>query len=37
MNLSVYLLDGPSSNLDMTAICELREHLRLIKSQEKSS
>ena len=37
MNSSVYLLDEPSSNLDMTAICELREHLKLIKSQEKSS
>lgn len=33
MHPEVYLLDEPSSNLDMTAICELREHLRLIKSQ----
>ena len=35
MNPEVYLLDEPSSNLDMTAIGELREHLRLIKSQGK--
>ena len=35
MNPQVYLLDEPSSNLDMTAIGELREHLRLIKSQGK--
>ena len=32
----VYLLDEPSSNLDMTAIRSLREHLRLIKSQGKT-
>ena len=36
MNPEVYLLDEPSSNLDMTAIGELREHLRLIKSQGKT-
>ena len=36
MNPDVYLLDEPSSNLDMTAIGELREHLRLIKSQGKT-
>lgn len=36
MNPSVYLLDEPSSNLDGAAIGELREHLRLIKSQGKT-
>ena len=36
MSPQVYLLDEPSSNLDMTAIGELREHLRLIKSQGKT-
>ena len=36
MNPAVYLLDEPSSNLDMTAIGELREHLRFIKSQGKT-
>ena len=36
MNPSVYLLDEPSSNLDMAAIGELREHLKLIKSQGKT-
>ena len=36
MNPQVYLLDEPSSNLDMTAIDELREHLRLIKLQGKT-
>ena len=36
MNRDVYLLDEPSSNLDMTAIGALREHLRLIKSQGKT-
>ena len=36
MNPQVYLLDEPSSNLDMTAIGELQEHLRLIKSQGKT-
>ena len=33
MEPDIYLLDEPSSNLDMTAINDLREHLRLIKSQ----
>ena len=36
MDPKVYLLDEPSSNLDMTAINDLREHLRLIKSQGKT-
>lgn len=36
MNPDIYLLDEPSSNLDMTAIHELREHLRLIKAQGKT-
>lgn len=36
MNPEIYLLDEPSSNLDMTAIGKLREHLRLIKSQGKT-
>ena len=36
MEPEIYLLDEPSSNLDMTAIGELREHLRLIKSQGKT-
>lgn len=36
MNPQVYLLDEPSSNLDMAAIGELRERLRLIKSQGKT-
>ena len=36
MEPKVYLLDEPSSNLDMTAINDLREHLRLIKSQGKT-
>ena len=36
MSPQVYLLDEPSSNLDMTAIGELREHLRLIKSKGKT-
>ena len=36
MNPSIYLLDEPSSNLDMTSIQELKEHLRLIKSQGKT-
>jgi energy-coupling factor transport system ATP-binding protein len=36
MNPDIYLLDEPSSNLDMTAINELKEHLRLIKSQGKT-
>ena len=36
MEPDIYLLDEPSSNLDMTAIHDLREHLRLIKSQGKT-
>ena len=36
MEPDIYLLDEPSSNLDMTSIGELREHLRLIKSQGKT-
>ena len=36
MNPKIYLLDEPSSNLDMTSIQELKEHLRLIKSQGKN-
>lgn len=36
MNPDIYLLDEPSSNLDMASIQELREHLRLIKSQGKT-
>ena len=36
MNPTIYLLDEPSSNLDMTSIQELKEHLRLIKSQGKT-
>lgn len=36
MNPNVYILDEPSSNLDMTAIDELKEHLKLIKSQGKT-
>lgn len=36
MNPDVYLLDEPSSNLDMTSIGTLREHLRLIKRQGKT-
>ena len=36
MEPEVYLLDEPSSNLDMTAIGELHEHLRLIKAQGKT-
>ena len=35
MNPKIYLLDEPSSNLDMTSIQELKEHLRLIKSRAK--
>jgi len=33
MNPGIYLLDEPSSNLDMDAIAELKEHLRMIKRQ----
>ena len=36
MDPEVYLLDEPSSNLDMTAINDLREHLKLIKSLGKT-
>lgn len=36
MNPNIYLLDEPSSNLDMTAIDEFRKHLHLIKSQGKT-
>lgn len=36
MNPDIYLLDEPSSNLDMTSINELREHLQLIKAQGKT-
>lgn len=36
MNPNIYLLDEPSSNLDMDSINELKEHLRLIKKQGKT-
>ena len=36
MNPNIYLLDEPSSNLDMEAIADLREHLRLVKEQGKT-
>lgn len=36
MNPDVYLLDEPSSNLDMDAIAGLKEHLRLIKNRGKT-
>lgn len=36
MNPDVYLLDEPSSNLDMSAINDLKEHLRLIKQRGKT-
>ncbi|MDO4324121.1 MAG: energy-coupling factor ABC transporter ATP-binding protein [Lachnospiraceae bacterium] len=36
MNPKIYLLDEPSSNLDMTSIQELAKHLRLIKNQGKT-
>lgn len=36
MNPDIYLLDEPSSNLDMGAIAGLKEHLRLIKKQGKT-
>ncbi|MDO4334084.1 MAG: energy-coupling factor ABC transporter ATP-binding protein [Eubacteriales bacterium] len=36
MNPDIYLLDEPSSNLDMDAIRDLKEHLKLIKSQGKT-
>lgn len=36
MNPEVYLLDEPSSNLDMDSIQALKEHLTLIKAQGKT-
>ncbi|MCH1983144.1 ABC transporter ATP-binding protein [Ruminococcus sp. OA3] len=36
MNPEVYVLDEPSSNLDMAAIDELRGHLRMLKAQGKT-
>lgn len=36
MDPGIYLLDEPSSNLDMGSIAELREHLKLIKAQGKT-
>lgn len=36
MNPDVYLLDEPSSNLDMGSIAELTKHLKLIKAQGKT-
>ena len=36
MNPDIYLLDEPSSNLDMAAIRELKEHLSLLKKQGKT-
>ncbi|MDD3231678.1 MAG: energy-coupling factor ABC transporter ATP-binding protein [Oscillospiraceae bacterium] len=36
MNPNIYLLDEPSSNLDMDAIEELKETLRLMKAQGKT-
>lgn len=36
MNPQIYLLDEPSSNLDMASVRELKEHLRLIKEQGKT-
>ena len=36
MEPEIYLLDEPSSNLDMAAVGGLREHLRLIRSQGKT-
>lgn len=36
MNPEIYLLDEPSSNLDMDAIQDLKNHLKLIKSQGKT-
>ena len=36
MEPDIYLLDEPSSNLDMTAIGALRQHLQLVKSQGKT-
>lgn len=36
MHPDIYLLDEPSSNLDMDGIKDLKEHLRLIKKQGKT-
>ena len=36
MNPDIYLLDEPSSNLDMAAIRELKEHFILLKKQGKT-
>ena len=36
MNPSVYLLDEPSSNLDMETVAELRTHLKRLKAQGKT-
>jgi len=36
MEPEIYLLDEPTSNLDTAAIGELREHIKLIKSQGKT-
>ncbi len=36
MNPEVYLLDEPSSNLDMASIQELKKHLALVKRQGKT-
>ena len=36
MNPDIYLLDEPSSNLDMESIQALGRHLRLIKNQGKT-
>lgn len=36
MNPEIYLLDEPSSNLDIQSIEELRKHLKLIKGQGKT-
>jgi len=36
MNPSVYLLDEPSSNLDMETVASLRSHLKMLKSQGKT-
>ena len=36
MNPCVYLLDEPSSNLDMETVASLRTHLKMLKSQGKT-
>ena len=36
MNPSVYLLDEPSSNLDMETVAALRTHLKRLKAQGKT-